>query len=66
MNREELTELFLEMQFDDFVGILFDKNIINEDTYDYYLTLYYNDLDYKENFIENVLDRLNEIEREII
>ena len=58
MNKEEITKLFLEMQFDDFVGILFDKNIINEDTYDYYLALYYNDLDYKEDFIENILDRL--------
>lgn len=57
MNKKEIEKLFLEEQFDNVLDILLENNKINKKQYDYYMKLYYNDKDYKEDFIENILDK---------
>lgn len=57
MNKKYIEKLFLEEQFDNVLDILLENNKINEEQYDYYMKLYYNDEDYKEDFIENILDK---------
>ena len=50
-------KLFLEEQFDDVLDILYRNKKIDKNTYDYYMKKYYNEEEYKEDFIENILDK---------
>ena len=59
MKKEYIEKLFLEEQFDNVLDILLDNKVINKKQYDYYMSLYYNEKDYKEDFIENILDKEN-------
>ena len=60
MKKKEIEKLFIEIQFNDFLDILLDNNIISKQQYDYYMGLYYNEKEYKEDFIKNVLDIIKE------
>lgn len=57
MNKKVIEKLFLEEQFDNVLDILLENNKINKKQYDYYMYLYYNEKEYKEDFIENILDK---------
>lgn len=60
MKKKEIEKLFIELQFNDVLDILLDNNIISKQQYDYYMELYYNEKEYKEDFIKNVLDIIKE------
>ncbi len=57
MSKEEIEKIFKEEQFNDLLDILLDNKVIDAKTYNYYMELYYTEKDYKEDFIENVIDR---------
>lgn len=57
MKKKYIEKLFLEEQFDNVLDILLDNKAISKKQYDYYMNLYYNEKDYKEDFIENILDK---------
>ena len=57
MNKKVIEKLFLEEQFYNVLDILLENNKINKKQYDYYMYLYYNEKEYKEDFIENILDK---------
>lgn len=58
LRKEEIEKLFLEEQFDNVLDFLLENKKIDKKQYDYYMNLYYNEKDYKEDFIENILDKL--------
>lgn len=57
LKKEEIEKLFLEEQFDNVLDFLLENKKIDKKQYDYYMILYHNEKDYKEDFIENILDR---------
>ena len=57
LSKEEIGKMFLEEQFDDVLDTLRKYDEITNEQYDYYANLYYNNKEYKEDFIKNILDR---------
>ena len=57
MTKQYIEKLFLKEQFDNVLDILLENNRISKKQYDYYMELYYNEKEYKEDFIENILDK---------
>lgn len=53
--------MFLEEQFDDVLDRMLGDKVITKKQHDYYMNLYYNEKDYKEDFIVNVLDKVRNI-----